>query len=345
MNYYATLQPEAAVKLKPLSDELVRRAKILGITETRAAAAQEDAVAAQEAIAELKAGAGDALVKGDATHEHFLTMLRKRQAKLDAARSAIAVYNAELLPNARRDREEARKALERAAGTFYREALPSCENRMSDLLNQIVEERDTFLAACAALAGLYGTSIGGPAPVVSHVRVGTVRRHLTKPPELTFTNQTAEQRAAALAALTGPPAPVAAPATPAATCRLPSRYTPIPMLADAGLHDATPSRYTADVAQDVQDAPGSTPTGAPDAPDAEESVSDAPQALRDAAETLAGGPPAGAEGQTRPELPTGGADAQEGPIGMDLEPDALEPDAVAPTEAGKENLKIVAEST
>jgi hypothetical protein len=165
--------------------------------------------------------------------------------ELDAAEEGARLLTGELLPAAEREFLAAFHARNTAFMAFYVQSRAACERRMAELLNQVVAERDRFMAAFDQFGKDYGTSLNSAFlrpddPKAAHNRLGRIEHHISGSPDLEFTPPPAPALAPLPVLPVSPPADVA-PASPA-----PENAVPV---------DATPAAEAGEAVKDVPPTP------------------------------------------------------------------------------------------
>ena len=345
-----TLAYTAEKTIKPLADQVRKRARQLAELQKRAADEAEGHVKAVDDVTRWKGLAGEYLADSSpGSFDRYKTGLKRALAKEETARESVKIFAADLIPTARRELDTARTKLEQAFAALVVTARADYENRLTELLVAVVGEHDNWLAAISELAKGFGTSFHGEAPKVYHPRLGEVSHRLSGARWMTLK--------------TAPPIPAVAaatsPAVPADACPGPQGIAPTPEVGESVTRD-TPC--AALLAPEAIDAAAECPTR--DAAPLSAEANRARVLLRGfpmATETPldpAENPPALAENppEATPVDPDAAADVPTDldPLAVDSEVDAVldaeaaaaEADAEAPPVAGeKENLKIVEEGT
>jgi len=244
MNYSELLNNKALVELRPLANKVARIKEHMAGIQRRAASEKANIAHLEGRLAELKGEAGERLTSSAQCYQRFKTEIRELAARLDAARESVRLFEGDVLPGKARELELAQKALDDAGVLFHLAALPACENRMRELLEQVVAEYDGFNAAFAELRHTYGTSFVAPfeqgTPRAAHPRIDGTSQLARGPMWVTFS----------------PPAPASPPDAPQDLQEAPG--TP-PAPAVDGLNvapdaqDALPD--TAEAAQDALQGP------------------------------------------------------------------------------------------
>lgn len=255
MNYSELLNGKALVELRPLANKVARIKEHMAGIRRRAASERENILYLENRLAALKGEAGERLTSSAQCYQRFKTEIRELAARLDAARESVRLFEGDVLPGKARELEVAQKVLADAGVLFHAAALPACENRMRELLEQVVAEYDGFNAAFAELRHTYGTSFVAPfeqgTPRAAHPRIDGTSQLARGPMWVTFS----------------PPAPASAPeaATDVQACAGGPAAAAVDGLNVApDAQDALP-----DAAAAAQDAPGPTPAPALDTQDAE----------------------------------------------------------------------------
>jgi len=202
MNYLENLKVEAEKSIRPLAAEVAKLRKNLVHIKHSAAVESDRATRTAEEIETLKGCAGERLTGGQNDFEKYKTLLRKLTLRLATSREAVDMLNKDIIPRTQKELEAALQKLERQFTGLVGASRAGCETRMAELLAQVVQECDSFMAAVGALGKTFGTSYCGAPPKASSVRIDRLERWLLKPAELVFS------------AAPAPAAPATSPAVP-----------------------------------------------------------------------------------------------------------------------------------
>ncbi|HLB73120.1 MAG TPA: hypothetical protein VJJ98_03795 [Sedimentisphaerales bacterium] len=156
MDYYNELKPQAEQTAKVFAQQFAETQKQIQQIKKRLVDEQDSAERVQTQIDKLKELSGASLIEGQNSYEKFKTSLRTRNTERDTAFEIIQTLRDEILPQKQEVLENEQRKLERALTDFCESKRPVCEQKMTELLDQVVAEKDAFLLAVEQLFSDYG---------------------------------------------------------------------------------------------------------------------------------------------------------------------------------------------
>ena len=161
MDYYATFKTEAAKTIKPLADSVRRLEKELERLRAQLTKEQGNAASFKQRLDTLKSLAGEKLTAGQNAYEKYRRDHRRLAGELGTSQAMVESFTDELIPAKERELSEARNKVQAALGDLAVAKRPVCEDCMAELLGQVLDERDSFVAAFDSLFGEYGGDFTG----------------------------------------------------------------------------------------------------------------------------------------------------------------------------------------
>jgi len=159
--YFDTLKPEAETKIKPLAATVAKLGRELDDLRHDAKKERGNVEGLEERLTGFKAKAGEWLAGGKDSRATFKVRLKHLAGDLAAAKETVAVYDGELIPAAERALAEAKRKVQAALLDMVRASMPTCEQRMAELLGAVLAEREDFMAAADSIFSEYGGDFTG----------------------------------------------------------------------------------------------------------------------------------------------------------------------------------------
>jgi len=160
VSYYETLKIAAAEAVKVQARSYFDLKKQIDGIQKRLADEEVNAEKLRKRISELKLKAGQSLSDGEGSFEKFKTSLKKRAAELETSEEAIATVKNEILPAKKDALIYATRTLSHCLLAFCKSQKGPAEERLNELLDAVVGERDGFIDACEHVFFDYGLTLG-----------------------------------------------------------------------------------------------------------------------------------------------------------------------------------------
>lgn len=158
MNYYDELRSEVEQAVAKLAKQYTDLQKQVAATRKKIADERDSAERVQQHIDKLKSLAGESLAGGQNSYESFKASLRKRTLERDTALEIVETLKGEVLPRTQEALIHAQRKLEHALTALCQEKRRLPEQKMSELVGQIIAEHDAWLEAWERLFADYGVS-------------------------------------------------------------------------------------------------------------------------------------------------------------------------------------------
>ena len=176
MDYYAQLKPQAAFAVKVAAKAYYDLKKQISGIKKRLESEEVNAGKLRKRIVELKVRAGESLSGGKGEYAKFQTSLRKRTQELEVVEQAIRTVRDEILPTKKENLTRASRTLSHGLLAFLKTQKGPADARLNQLLDAVVDERDSFVDSCHHIFDDYDLSLGvGQAgdvfPAARHERI------------------------------------------------------------------------------------------------------------------------------------------------------------------------------
>lgn len=201
MNYYEKFKDDAKQAVATSATNVETFAEQVSKIKKRMEEETANATELEKRIVILKEKAGESLVGDAKDYAEFKQSLSRSGAELDTSRELIETFNKQILPAKQGQLVNEQRKLASALTAFCQSKRPICEARITELVGEIVRERDAFLDGLERIHQDYNVSLKRNAPGVIpeclHERINKLSSGFV------IKARTAEQRVKALAALAG----------------------------------------------------------------------------------------------------------------------------------------------
>lgn len=201
MNYYRELRDEAKQAVATVAANVKSLADQVSTIKKRIQDEIESAGRLEKRIVALKEKAGESLVGSAKNYAKFKQSLSKLGAELETVQELTETFTKELLPAKQDQLVHEQRKLAAALTAFCQSKSPTCEARMTSMIDELVKERDAYLDGLEQIHRDYGASlkrnVPGVIPQCHHDRIDK------RSGGLVIAARTPEQRGKAMAALVG----------------------------------------------------------------------------------------------------------------------------------------------
>jgi len=156
MDYYNELKPQAEATVKVFAKNVQDSTSAITKIEKRLAEEMGDVRNFESRIADLNSRASESLLSDTNSYEKYRTSITKLRAQLATSVAICTTFQNELLPAKKAQLDEERRKLDKGLQVFCEAKRASCEAKMTELIGQVVAERDDFLEAVNRLFSDYG---------------------------------------------------------------------------------------------------------------------------------------------------------------------------------------------
>ena len=151
MDYMTLLKPEAEQSVKTFAKNVQDCTSAITKIEKRLAEEMGDVRNFESRIADLNSRASESLLSDTNSYEKYRTSITKLRAQLATSVAICTTFQNELLPAKKAQLDEERRKLDKALTVFCEGKRGACEAKMTELIGQVVAERDDFLDAVERL--------------------------------------------------------------------------------------------------------------------------------------------------------------------------------------------------
>jgi len=180
MDYYNELKPQAEATVKVFAKNVQDSTSAITKIEKRLAEEMGDVRNFESRIADLNSRASESLLSDTNSYEKYRTSITKLRAQLATSVAICTTFQNELLPAKKAQLDEERRKLDKGLMVFFESKRAVCEQKMTELIGQVVAERDTFLQTVEKLFAENGLTFkpgraDGVIPRASHPRIDPQR--------------------------------------------------------------------------------------------------------------------------------------------------------------------------
>jgi chromosome segregation ATPase len=151
MDYYNEMKSQAEGSLKVSAKNVQDCTAAISKIEKRFAEEMENVKNYENRIKVLNERASESLLSDTNSYEKYRTSITKLRAQLATSVAICTTFQNELLPAKKNQLAESKKELEKALTVFCESKRAACEKKMTELIGQVVAERDDFLDAVQRL--------------------------------------------------------------------------------------------------------------------------------------------------------------------------------------------------
>jgi uncharacterized protein YbcC (UPF0753/DUF2309 family) len=178
-DYYQTFKPQAEEAVKGLVKQRDDLRKQVDETQNKIVDEQDTVAWMQHQIDKLKVLAGVSLVEGHNSYETFQVSLCQRTLEYETLVEIVQTLQEEVLPQKEQELIDAERNLEHTLTVLCQNKKQVCEQKMTELIGQIIAEHDTWIEAWERLCADYGVAFErnkrGDLPEPRHPRLDQAR--------------------------------------------------------------------------------------------------------------------------------------------------------------------------